>query len=80
MEKEPSERGKRVLLPRSCSEAATELDKRRELYEAMGVFPKGVITTTIEELKSFNDSRLGKRLADEPSWVAGMIDRFFNFG
>ncbi|UCD96753.1 MAG: glutamine synthetase [Candidatus Bathyarchaeota archaeon] len=80
VEKEPSERGKRVLLPRSCSEAATELDKRRELYEAMGVFPKGVITATIEELKSFNDSRLGKRLADEPSWVAGMIDRFFNFG
>lgn len=80
VEGEVDERRRRLLLPLSCMEAAMELEQKRELYEAMGVFPRRVIEASLEGLRSYNDRGFQKRLADEPSSVEDLLNEFFNYG
>ncbi|WP_372775803.1 glutamine synthetase family protein [Mangrovibacterium sp.] len=45
-------------LPQSCEDAADELEKKREFFEADQVFPQEIIDHTLERLRSFNDKEL----------------------
>ena len=49
-------------LPTSCYASALRLEKKRETFEANGIFPERVINHTIEKLKKFDDENLSERL------------------
>lgn len=49
-------------LPASCCESAEELEKARAVYEKHKVFPKGMISSIICGLKSFEDKDLNKKI------------------
>ena len=55
-------------LPGCCVEAASELDKDREIYTGRGVFSDNIVDYYIKYLKSFDDTKLRSSL-DE----AGML-------
>lgn len=49
-------------LPSSCWEAAEELARDREYYQAQGVFPGYMIDHIIEKLRSYRDHELSEKL------------------
>jgi len=69
-----------ILLPRSCSESAANLEQDRKYYEAEGVFPKTVIDNTIKKLKSYKDKVLLQRLKSEPEKVEELMQKYLHYG
>jgi glutamine synthetase len=67
-------------LPRSCSEAADNLEKDRRFYEADGVFPGRLIDKTIEKLRAFDDRGLRKKLARKPHEVDNLLKQYLHYG
>ena len=67
-------------LPRSCNEAAENLQKDRRFYEADGVFPKGLIDKTIEKLKAYNDKGLLTKLAGQTDELDTLLREYLNYG
>jgi len=49
-------------LPASCFDSAAELEKVRKIYEKDGIFPKGMISGIIKDLKSFGDADLNNKI------------------
>ena len=52
-------------LPTSCDEVAKALQKDRKVYEEHGVFPTGLIDSVIDGLKSYDDSKITRKLKTE---------------
>jgi glutamine synthetase len=48
------------ILPRSCSEAAENLEKNRHYYEADGVFPNRLTDETVKNSEPSKTKTLGK--------------------
>lgn len=71
---------KREVLPLSCAEAAGNLRKDREYYEADGVFPETVIDSTIKKLESHKDGQLRTDLASKQNNVESLILRYLDYG
>jgi glutamine synthetase len=69
-----------MLLPKSCSESAANLEKDRKYYEAGGVFPKAVIDNTIKKLKSYKDKALLQKLKNEPQKVEELMQKYLHYG
>jgi glutamine synthetase len=67
-------------LPRSCSEAADNLEKDRRFYEADGVFPERLIDKTIEKLRAYDDRDLRKKLARKPHEVDDLLKQYLHYG
>ena len=67
-------------LPRSCSEAAENLQKDRQFYEADGVFPERLIDKTIEKLKAYNDKGLWRKLAGKTDDLDALLKEYLNYG
>lgn len=74
-----NEKGLR-LLPRSCSEAAENLRKDRQLYEADGVFSKKLVDKTVEKLQAYNDGHLWKELSEKTDRVEKLITQYLHYG
>jgi len=69
------------ILPRSCFEAAANLEKDRTFYETDDVFPKRLIDKTVEKLKAFNDKDLNKELASKPDGVLqSLLKEYMHYG
>jgi len=68
------------LLPQSCDEAAKNLERDRDYYEANGVFPKKVIDGIISKLESYKDKGLWKKLADKPEEIHEMLWEYSHSG
>ncbi len=51
-------------LPRSCAEAATLLEQKREFFESEGLFPAKIIDHVVRLLRHEEDGRLGKDLRE----------------
>jgi len=68
------------LLPQSCSEAAQNLERDRNYYEADGVFPRRVIDGIISKLESYKDNGLWKTLADKPEEIDEMLWKYLHSG
>jgi len=68
------------LLPQSCSEAAQNLERDRNYYEADGVFPRRVIDGIISKLESYKDKGLWKRLADKPEEIDELLWKYLHSG
>lgn len=67
-------------VPSSCWESAGELEKKRALYEAKGVFSPGMIDGTVAQLRSFNDKDVRAEVAAHPEKLLEMVRRFYHCG
>ena len=67
------------VLPRSCDEAADNLEKDRKLYEAQGVFPKRLIDKTIEKLKAYGDKNMHKIITQKAE-VEKLMAQYLHYG
>ncbi len=69
------------ILPRSCFEAAANLEKDRTFYETDDIFPKRLIDKTVEKLNAFNDKDLNKELASKPDDVLqSLMKEYMHYG
>jgi glutamine synthetase len=68
------------VLPRSCSEAAENLEKNRKFYEADGVFPHKLIERTVQKLKDHKDRNLWKALSDKPEEIQKVLTQYLHYG
>ena len=67
-------------LPDSCFEAAGRLLAQREDYEALGVFPAGLIDSWASHLMELGDMHLRDDLADSKVSVEELVARYFHVG
>lgn len=66
-------------LPASCCESAEQLERQRAIYEAYGVFGKGLIDGQIKMLRAFNDCDLRKAL-NTPEKMMEYVATFIHCG
>lgn len=60
-------------LPESCYESAIELEKKRDNFEKNGIFPAGLISSIIKQLKAFDDKDLSERLYGKHDEIADLV-------
>jgi glutamine synthetase len=80
MEVVKSEQKKLEALPRSCHEAAVNLERDRRAYEAGGVFPKRLVDRTVERLKAYGDKDLLKSIVEKPQEVEKLVKQYLHYG
>jgi glutamine synthetase len=80
VEESESERKNLKALPRSCNEAAANLDKDRLYYEAYEVFPKKLIDETAKKLRAFNDRNMWRDLPNKPEKLEKTIIEYLDYG
>lgn len=67
-------------LPISCFESAEALDSKRDIFENNHIFPKGLIQSRIEKLKSYNDKGLSEKLYGKHDEIKKLVDQFIHIG
>jgi hypothetical protein len=68
------------VLPRSCAEAADNLKRDRESYEAGNIFPRRLIDGIIDRLHGYEDRDLCENLISKPEELQTVLDRFLDYG
>ncbi len=68
------------MLPLSCYESAEALDRKREIFEANHIFPKGLIDSRIAKLKSYNDKGLSERIYGKKDEINELVKQFIHVG
>jgi glutamine synthetase len=77
---ETDEHKKFKSLPRSCSEAADNLEKDRRFYEANSIFPKRLVDKTLEKLKAYDDRDLWRKLTRRQVEVNNLLGQYLHYG
>jgi len=67
-------------LPASCWESAEALEAKRHNFEADGIFPKGMIDSRINNLKSFQDKGLSEKIYGKTEEIRQLVERFIHIG
>jgi glutamine synthetase len=67
-------------LPASCWDSAAELEKVRSVYEADAIFPKGMISRIIKDLRSFEDKDLNKKIHGNYKILKKLIAEYIHCG
>ena len=67
-------------LPASCFESADELEKVREIYQKDGIFPEGMISRIINDLKSYEDLGLSEKMEGNSVMLQELIDKYLHCG
>lgn len=67
-------------LPASCWDSADELEKVRSVYEKHGIFPKGMISRIIKDLKSYEDKDLNKKIHGNYKILKKLINDYIHCG
>jgi glutamine synthetase len=67
-------------LPRSCIEAAENLQRDREYYEADDVFPSRIIERTIQKLTGYNDRNLWHDLSNKQEEIEKILEQYLHCG
>ncbi|MBN2788811.1 MAG: glutamine synthetase [Candidatus Delongbacteria bacterium] len=67
-------------LPLSCSESADILEKDREIYQKDGIFPKGMISRIIKDLKSYNDFGLSEMMEGNTVMLQELVAKYLHCG
>ncbi|MGE0077481.1 MAG: glutamine synthetase family protein [Bacteroidales bacterium] len=67
-------------LPASCYESAEILEKKRAIFEADGIFPKGMIDSKIAKLKSYNDKGLSEKIYGKTEEIKKLVDQYLQIG
>jgi len=66
------------LLPASCFESAEALEKLRGFFEKDGLFPPGVISQVVKQLKSYHDKGLSERLEGQSDEIRKLVKEFIH--
>ena len=67
-------------LPASCYESAEELEKARSIYEKNKIFPEGMISSVIKDLKAYEDRDLNKKIHGNYKMLKKMIAEYIHCG
>jgi glutamine synthetase len=67
-------------LPASCWDSADELEKVRKIYEADGIFPKGMISRIVKDLKSYDDKDLNNKIHGNYKLLKKLIAEYIHCG
>ncbi len=67
-------------LPHSCIEAAENLQRDREYYEADDVFPSRIIDRTIQKLTCYDDRNLWNDLFSKPEEIEKILGQYLHCG
>jgi len=65
-------------LPDSCVESASQLGKRREIFEEDDVFPSGTIDNFIVTLKAYEDKGLSERLLGKTEEIRKLVYKYLH--
>jgi len=65
-------------LPTSCFESAESLENKREYFEKYNVFPKGLVTSIISRLKSFDDKNLSEKLYGKNEEIQKLVHKYIH--
>lgn len=65
-------------LPESCYESAECLESKRNAFEKDGVFPEGMITSLVAQLKSYDDKDLSERLYGKHKEIAELVKKYLH--
>ncbi|MBU44784.1 MAG: glutamine synthetase [Spirochaetaceae bacterium] len=65
-------------LPASCAESADLLERDREFYIADGVFPAGLVDSTIKKLRSYGDASLRERLENDRGALRELVGTYIH--
>lgn len=67
-------------LPLSCRESAELLERKRKIFEAAQIFPKGLIDNHIKKLKLFNDKGLSEKIFGKTDEIKTLVEKFIYVG
>ena len=67
-------------LPASCEESAGCLSNKRRVFEADDVFPAGLIDSTIQTLKAFEDKNLSEKLFGKKKEIYDLVMKYIHIG
>lgn len=67
-------------LPASCAESARALLTARDIYEADGVFPAGLLDSIAAGLTAFDDEGLSERLEGDDVALKSLVDSYLHVG
>jgi glutamine synthetase len=67
-------------LPHSCIEAAENLQRDREYYEADDVFSSRIIDRTIQKLTGYNDRNLWNDLSNKQEEIEKILGQYLHCG
>lgn len=65
-------------LPMSCYESALALEEKREYFEKNGIFQAGLIDSTVEMLKSYNDEKLSEELYGKHDEIYKLVMKYLH--
>lgn len=65
-------------LPTSCYTSADALEAKRSIFEADGIFPKGMIDALVKKLKAFDDNGLNERILGNNAEIAKLVEQFIH--
>lgn len=65
-------------LPISCYESALSLESKRQYFEKYDIFPKGMIDSIVEKLKSYNDKNLSEELYGKHEEIAKLVNKYLH--
>lgn len=65
-------------LPASCYESAERLDEKRDVFIGSGVFPRMIITHTIDKLKNFNDINIRNEISEDKEREQELVIRYIH--
>ena len=71
-------REKLQQLPSSCWDSADCLERKRSVFEANDIFPKGLIDSVIAKLKSYNDKKLSEELYGKKEEIHKLVMKYID--
>jgi glutamine synthetase len=65
-------------LPDSCVESASQLEKRRNVFEKDGIFPRGTVDNFIKKLGAYKDKGLSERLEGNTEDIRALVYKYLH--
>lgn len=65
-------------LPSSCYASAERLDSRSDIFIESGVFPRMIITHTIDKLKNFNDINMREEILEDKNREKELVIKYIH--
>ncbi len=65
-------------LPASCNESAERLEKKRDIFEKYGIFPKGTLDNFISKLKAYDDKELSEKLYGKEEEIRQLVIKYIH--
>ncbi|PVX50810.1 glutamine synthetase [Balneicella halophila] len=65
-------------LPGNCYESGEVLLAKRNIFEQFGFFPAGLIESTAQKLKAYNDQQLSERLQGDEEGIKIIVEKFMH--